>query len=408
MRFAVYLAIAARALSAHKLRSLLTVLSITLGAFAIVLMTSLAEGGLLTLSRGIEDLGGARLILIVPKEPERAERKKSMYVTGFTRRDRDRLARGVPHVAEHTMYAMLGSRDVTTDEGKEDRTDLVAADSGFLRAFRMPVGRGRAFSDDEDRRRARVCVAGPKLASRLFRGDPIGRWVTVGALRCRVIGVLAESDRLGVSFGFDWVDLLVAPIDTVADVEPAVKSAALVVIKTDDPRNNDPVKRILNALLVERHHGVDDFTLLDFSGIMGKFEAMFTTMKAIVGLIAGVALLIGGVGVMNMMLVSVSERVREIGIRKALGAAPRDISAQFLCEAALLSGFGGLLGVFGGGLAAEIASAVIRRFTPSWVGAVSMPAVVAALVVSSGVGVVFGWLPARRAGRLDPVAAMRR
>ncbi|WP_437929128.1 ABC transporter permease [Sorangium sp. So ce291] len=408
MRWAVYLAIAAKALSAHKLRSLLTVLSITLGAFAIVLMTSLAEGGLLTLSRGIEELGGARLILVAPKEPERAERKKTMYVTGFTRKDRDRLARGVPHVVEHSMYAMLGSRDVTTDEGKEDRSDLIAADSGFLDAFRMRVGRGRAFSDDEDRRRARVCVAGPKLAARLWRGDPIGRWVTVGSLRCRVIGVLAESDRLGVNFGFSWDDLLVAPIDTAADVEPTVTTSALLVIKTDDARNNDPVKRILNALLVERHHGVDDFTLLDFSSIMQKFDAMFATMKAIVGLIAGIALLIGGVGVMNMMLVSVSERVREIGIRKALGAAPRDISAQFLCEAALLSGFGGLLGVLAGAAVAELASAVIRRFTPGWVGAVSVSAVIAALVVSSGVGVVFGWLPARRAGRLDPVAAMRR
>ncbi|KYF60467.1 hypothetical protein BE04_17805, partial [Sorangium cellulosum] len=352
MRWAVYLAIAAKALSAHKLRSLLTVLSITLGAFAIVLMTSLAEGGLLTLSRGIEQLGGARLILIAPKEPVRAERKKAMYVTGFTRKDRDHLARGIPHVAEHTLYAMLGSRDVTSDEGAEDRTDLVAADSGFLDAFRMPIGRGRAFSDEEDRRRARVCVAGPKLAARLWRGDPIGRWVTVGALRCRVIGVLAASERMGFNFGFSWDDLLVTPIDTAADVEKDVRSSALLVLKTDDVRNNDPVKRIVNALLVERHHGVDDFTLYDFSSIMEQFEATFAAMKAIVGLIAGIALLIGGVGVMNMMLVSVSERVREIGIRKALGAAPGDISAQFLCEAALLSGAGGLLGVAGGALAA--------------------------------------------------------
>lgn len=400
MRFAVYLAIAARALSAHKLRSLLTVLSITLGAFGIVLMTSLAEGGLLTLSRGIEDLGGARLILIVPKEPERAERKKSMYVTGFTRRDRDRLARGVPHVAEHTMYAMLGSRDVTSDEGKEDRTDLVAADSGFLSAFRMAIGRGRSFSDDEDRRRARVCVAGPKLASRLWRGDPIGRWVTVGSLRCRVIGVLAESDRLGVSFGFNWVDLLVAPIDTVADVEPAVSTSSVVVIKTDDPRNNDPVKRILNALLVERHHGVDDFTLLDFSGIMEKFEAMFTTMKAIVGLIASVALLIGGVGVMNMMLVSVSERVREIGIRKALGARQSDILLQFLIEAATLTGFGGLVGLLIGWALTFLVKLVFPSYVPLW-------APIAGFLVSVLIGIFFGLYPAWKAARLDPIEALR-
>jgi putative ABC transport system permease protein len=408
VRWLVPLSIAARALSAHRLRSLLTVLSIALGASAIVLMISLAESGLLTLSRGLEELGGARLVLVVPKEPERAARKRAMFTTGFTRRDRDRLARGVPHVVEHAAYAPLGPEDVISDEGREDRAHLVAADSGFLGAFRMRVARGRAFTDEEDRRRARVCVAGPRLAERLFRGDPIGRSVTVGGLRCRVIGVLEDRARLGVDFGFDWVDLLVAPIDTVTDVEEAASASALLVVKTDDPRNNDPVKRILNALLVERHHGVDDFTLLDFSGLLRKLEGTVAVMKAIVGLIAGVALLIGGVGVMNMMLVSVSERVREIGVRKALGAAPRDIGAQFLCEAALLSGLGGLLGALCGGAAAHLASALIRRFTPGWVGAVSTSAVIAALLVSGLVGVAFGWLPARRAGRLDPAEALRR
>jgi putative ABC transport system permease protein len=182
----------------------------------------------------------------------------------------------------------------------------------------------------------------------------------------------------------------------------------MLVAKTDDARSNDPVKRILNARLMERHHGVDDFTIYDFSTIMTKFEQVFAILEAIVGLIAGIALLIGGVGVMNMMLVSVSERVREIGIRKALGASPWDISAQFLCEATLLSGLGGLLGTLSGALVASLASVVIQGMVATWVGVVSKAAVAAAMGVSLGVGVGFGWLPARRAGRLDPIVAMRR
>jgi putative ABC transport system permease protein len=406
--WAGYLAIAAKALSAHKLRSALTVLSITIGAFAIVLMSSLAESGLTTLSRGIEELGGARLILLAPKVPERAEQKQGMYAAGFERKDMGRLFEGVPHVVETTMYASLGRRDITSDQGKQERTDLVAGDSRFFQAFRMRVGRGRAFSEEENQRRARVCVVGHKLADKLWKGDPIGRSVTMGALRCRVIGVLADNDRFGVNFGFDWVDVLVAPLEATADIEPRARVETVIVAKTGDALRNDPVKRILNARLMERHHGVDDFTIYDFSTIMLKFEAIFAIMEAIVGLIAGVALLIGGVGVMNMMLVSVSERVREIGIRKALGASPADISAQFLCEAALLSGFGGLLGTAGGALAAAVASRVIHGLLPTWVGSVSIGAAVAAMAVSLGVGVGFGWLPARRAGRLDPVAAMRR
>jgi putative ABC transport system permease protein len=403
-----YLAIAAKALSGHKLRSMLTVLSITIGAFAIVLMSSLAESGLTTLSRGIEELGGARLILLVPKVPERAEHKRGMFAPGFERKDMGRLFDRVPHLVETTMYASLGTRDITSDQGKQERTDLVAGDSRFLDAFRMRVGRGRSFSEEENQRRARVCVVGPKLAKKLWKGDPIGRSVTLGALRCRVIGVLADNDRWGVGFGFDWLDLLVAPLEAAADVEPTARVETVIVAKTDDARANDPVKRILNARLLARHHGVDDFTLYDFSTIMTKFEAIFTIMESIVGLIAGVALIIGGVGVMNMMLVSVSERVREIGIRKALGAAPGDISAQFLCEAALLSGFGGLLGTLGGALGAALASALIKSFLPTWIGSVSTAAATAAMAVSLGVGVGFGWLPARRAGRLDPIAAMRR
>jgi putative ABC transport system permease protein len=140
---------------------------------------------------------------------------------------------------------------------------------------------------------------------------------------------------------------------------------------------------------------------------MSKFHEVVAIMEAIVGFIAGIALLVGGVGVMNMMLVSVSERVREIGIRKALGASPRDIGAQFLWEAIVLSGTGGLVGV-GGGVAGALASTwLVKHFIAAWVGVVAVKAVIIALVTSFGIGVVFGFFPARRASRLDAISAIR-
>ncbi len=402
------LGMAARALRAHVFRSFLTVLSITIGTFAIVLMSSLAESGLATIRFGIEDLGGARLLLVAPRPPERAESKQGSYERGLSRRDREHLATALPHVAVQSTFTSLGTRDITSDTEETARTDLVAGDARFFEAFRMRLARGRLFTEEEDRQHARVCVAGRKLAKKLFRDDPLGHKVTIGGVRCRIVGELEDNERFGVGLGFDWVDLLVVPLETAADGLPEVRQNAAILVKTDDARHNEPVKRIANAVLEDRHHGVDDFTFYDFSSIMDKFSAVFAIMEAIVGLVAGVALLIGGIGVMNMMLVSVSERVREIGIRKALGATPADIRAQFLVEALLLSATGGALGVALGALAAVGATALIHSLLPAWMGGVSRVAAAVALLVSLGIGVFFGYFPARRAGRLDPTEAMRR
>jgi putative ABC transport system permease protein len=284
---------------------------------------------------------------------------------------------------------------------------VLAGDSGLVGVMKMHIARGRNFSEEENRAHARVCVIGHKTAEQVFAGDAVGRWMAVDGVRCRVVGQLANEDRWGISFGFDWLELAILPYETLADVDAAVARDTALLVKTDDQNSNEVVKRILNAVLSERHHGVDDFEIIDFARFMTKFHQVFAIMEAIVGFIAGIALFVGGVGVMNMMLVSVSERVREIGIRKALGASPRDIAAQFLWEAVVLSGTGGIVGVSLGIGGAVGASELIRHFKPQWVGVVSETAVTVALVTSFAIGVLFGFFPARRAARLDAIAAIR-
>lgn len=408
-RFWSYLQIATRALAGHKFRSTLTVLSITLGAFAIVLMTSLAESGLTTLMRGLEDLGGSRLILLVGKKPERAEQKSASYTRGLTLADRELLRGALSTVEARSLYAPLWRKDIVADSGVLSRTDFVVADAGFFELFKMKLSDGRVFDESENREHRKMCVVGHKLAERLWPGDrAVGRSATIAGLRCRIVGQLENRDRWGVNMGFDWLDVIIVPIDTYADLLPPILNQAELLMRTDSVESNDLTKRIINALLKERHNGIDDFEIIDFARFLKNFQQVFFIMKMIVAFIAAIALLVGGVGVMNMMLVSVSERVREIGIRKALGASPWAIGTQFLTEAVLLSGSGGAVGVGSGILLATIANRVIHGFQPNWVGVIAEGAVIAALSVSLAIGVVFGFLPAFRAARLDPVEALRR
>lgn len=403
-----YIRIALRVLRAHKLRSLLTVVSITIGAFAIVVMTSLADGGLQTLISDIEEMGGARLLLVTPDEPEKMKDKRGLSPGYFRDDDRDALMAALPHLAEHTWYAELGEIEVTGDNGKGRTVDGLASDTGFLSAFGMHIAKGRPFTDDENRTRQSVCVVGSKVAEDVFDGDAVGRTIAIKGTRCLIVGQTAKLARVGMSFGFDWDGFVLLPLDTMRDLDRQSAYWAFLMAKTTDSKHNDIVKRVANAVMMHRHHGVDDFEIWDFSGIVGQFKDIFSILKLIVGFVASISLLVGGVGVMNMMFVSISERTKEIGIRKALGASPRAIEAQFLFEAVFLSSVGGVLGVVGGVGASVVANVFVKSLEPAWAGTVSVPACVVAFAIAMFVGVGFGFVPAKRAAALDAVEAMRR
>ena len=404
-----YLRIAVGVLRGHKFRSFLTVTSITIGAFSIVLMTSLADSGLRTLFAGVEELGGARMLAVWRKPAEAREARQSSYTRGLTRQDALALQR-IPHLSDLTEMVNLRGRGMRAENGREVSSDAMGVDGRFLHFFRYRVAEGRLLDAQDRERHARVCVLGDELGDKLFgKGEPVvGRSVLLRGLRCRIVGRLARVDRWGIRFGWNWDEVLLLPLETLADAQPReVDAARQIFMLTEAPRYNDVVKRVMNARLMERHHDVDDFAIFDLEKRLQGFMKVFLIMKVIVGLLSGITLLVGGVGIMNIMLVSVAERVREIGIRKALGASPRDIGRQFVVEAVLLSASGGALGVLSGAGAAVLASTVIAHFKPTWVSAVSRPAVLASLLVAMLIGLVFGYFPARRAGRLDPVTAIR-
>jgi putative ABC transport system permease protein len=397
------------AIRAHKFRAALTVLSITIGAFSIVLMSSLARSGIATLTRGVEDVGGARMVVFFPRAPERAERKRSSYTRGLTATDAGHLRLRVPHVDRVEIHAHMGPREARVAGAASAapaprRVDLVGGGPDFLGAFGIKLAVGRNLDLEDLRARARVAVIGQGAAQALFPSPEaaLGQIVRLDMDSYRVIGVAQRVKRFGVRFGFDWNDFAVTPITSASSAAPAV-----VLLLTDDVRNNDLVKRIAVGILRDRHHGVDDFEAFDFGEVVEKFGEVFRIMQLIVGFISGLALVVGGIGVMNILLVSVSERVREIGVRKAVGAADTAISAQFLFESVLLSALGGLAGAAAGVAAAVAAGRIIGAREEAWVPLVAGEAVAGSLLVSMLVGVVFGLVPARRAGRLQVVDCLR-
>jgi putative ABC transport system permease protein len=389
---------------AHKLRSFLTVLSITIGAAAIVAMTSLAQSGLSTLTRGIEEIGGTRFIWIIPDEPKHAKDKRDNYVRKLTLGDRQALEAAIPTLESIVATFKFYNAPVAAEGRPEAITTVLATEPNYFSGYKMKLGSGRAIDATDMRLGRRVMVIGDDLRRKLFKdGSPLGKEMVFQGNRYEVVGVLAPNQKSGVRLGYNWDEIGIMPI-TAPGVGTDVEEISMTVKHTED---GDRAIRTANAILLHRHHGVDNFQFLDFGGLLKNFYMAFSIMKAVVGLIASVALLIGGVGVMNIMMVSVNERMREIGLRKALGATKGVILGQFLTEAVVLSIAGAGIGVGLGVGVTWAASAVITMLNPSWVSSFSYGAVAISVVASAAVGVFFGWYPAKRAAELEPIACLR-
>ena len=411
MNFLLTLRIAFRALRKNKLRAGLTVLGVVIGIAAVTTMVSLGQSATQLVQDQLAGIG-TNVMVVFPGNQERGGVRQGL-VTTLTAEDSDAIAEHCPSILAASPIVGAQGQIIFGNSNYRPRDVLgVGIDFPVVRSWTLRSG--GFFTEREVASASQVCVIGHTLVRKLFQTtDPIDQTIRIDRVPFRVIGVL---DAKGANMvGEDQDDIIVMPYTTVRkrlvgsefdNVNAIICSARSMDVQID-------AKQEINMLLAERHRIPPgepfDFTVATTIEMATMLGVVLGTLTMMISSIAGISLVVGGVGIMNIMLVSVTERTREIGIRMALGARPRDILRQFLVESAVLSSIGGAIGIALGVAMSAGITAIINVILPSanWPWVVSIPSAVIALVFSAAVGLFFGYYPARRASRLDPIDALR-
>jgi macrolide transport system ATP-binding/permease protein len=392
-----------RALLRNKLRTVLTALGIIIGVGAVIAMVAIGRGASAMVENQIRSMGD-NLLLVFSGQVFSGGVYRGFGGAGtLTVEDSEAIANQIPGVI--AVSPELRSTERYTAEGKNWSGNVRGAASGYFEVRDWPLSSGAIFTDEDVRSMATVALLGQTVVDRMFpEGDPIGRTMRIGNVPFQIIGVLAKKGA--APWGEDQDDIVIIPYTTSMRRIIGTTRLRSINIKVGSPAEMPIAQDQVNLLLRERH-SISDPSLDDFSvRTQDEFIKMATQttriMTILLGSIAGVSLLVGGIGIMNIMLVSVTERTREIGIRRAVGARGRDIRLQFIVEAIVLSTVGGAIGI---GLG--IGSAQLLTHYAGWPALVSGASVAIAFGVSFAVGVLFGFFPAHKAAKLNPIEALR-
>ena len=384
--------VALGALRANRLRSALTMLGVVIGVAAVVVLVALGSGAKQEVEDQVEGLG-SNIIIVVPGKFELGS---APTVSRLTLDDVSLLGRVVGD--ERRVAVSVASGENVGVGRRETFVTVNGVNENVPNVFDRPLARGEYITASDVDTRRRVAVLGSTVVRRVFGDiDPLGRQVSIAGVRFRVIGVF---EKVGSTFGVDRDTEVHIPV-TAAQRLFGVDRIDALAVKAPRADDVEPLQKRLTAALQDKYDG-EEFSAVTQTQILGTIGRILGLLTLVLAAIAAISLLVGGVGVSNIMLVSVRERTREIGLRKALGARQRDVLLQFLIEAVLLCVVGGLIGIglgVGGSLLVAAVSplpAVIAWWSP-----------VLAFDVSAAVGIFFGVAPARRAGRLDPVVALR-
>jgi putative ABC transport system permease protein len=397
--------IALAALRANLMRSILTTLGIIIGVAAVIAVVSIVQGLQYTITEQLQGVG-ATFIAVSPKTDRRNIPGLAARQVKLTYEDSQAIEEKVPGVKLMSPL-ILGNAPVKYKDRKHNPFIIIGATENYQDVTNQTVDRGRFLSRIDLDNHRKVTVIGPKIAEELNLGpDPLGKEIYIDIYPATVIGVM---EKKGQSLGMDFDNVVYIPFSSaVALFGRNAADKVQIRLQATNPESVEQVKDGIVRLLRQRHRipdaEPDDFEIQTQDEILNTVNKILGSVTAVVGGVVGIALLVGGIGIMNIMLVSVTERTREIGVRKAVGARRQDVLVQFLIEAVTLSLIGGAIGLaLGYGLGA-IAAKAIPGFPPAHV---PLWAVAIAFGFSAGVGIFFGIYPAAKASRLDPIEALR-
>ena len=403
MRLGSTLKIAFRALRRNKLRSALTALGIIIGVGAVIAMVGIGSGAKAQVEAQIASLG-ENVILVFSGSTTASGIRTGWGGAGTLKiEDADAIRREVPSVSAVSEEVPSNTQVAAGNQNWFTRVLGESADYFDIRQW--PLAAGAPFTPQDVRSANKVCVIGKTTAAQIFgNDDPIGQILRIKNVPFTVTGVLTPK---GLSAqGLDQDDVIIMPYTSAMKRVSGGTTLRNINVQVANATDLDPAQQQIISLLRQRHNirpgRDDDFTVRNQQEIAQAATATTEVMTGLLGAIAGVSLVVGGIGIMNIMLVSVTERTREIGTRMAVGAHGRDILTQFLIEAVSLSAVGGLLGIILG-----IASSKILSVWKNWPSLISPSSILIAFLVSAAVGIFFGFYPARTASRLDPIDALR-
>ncbi len=402
-------------LKTNKTRTALSVLGIVIGVAAVIVIVSVGEGLRALVVNQINAMGSNTMAINtkVPGsdiENNMQSMTKGVIITTLKEGDAEaiRNKKRFPYVTAVSGFST--AQDWAIYQEKEKRVLIIASDSYYSSIDgQMKIEKGRLFTEEENEGLEKVVVIGSDVAKKFFADDnPIGKQIKIKQINFKVIGTLKSR---GSMFGFNMDEIVFIPVHTVQKLILGVDHLIEIDVKVEDKKYFPQAKAEVTQLLRQRHHiddpKNDDFQIVTMDQAMDIVNSVTGAITLLLGVLAAISLLVGGIGIMNIMLVIVTERTREIGLRKALGAKQKDILLQFISESIIISLIGGTIGIISGISISYTITYAINSYGMEWPFVISQQAIFISFFTAAFFGILFGWYPARKAARLNPIEALR-